>query len=142
MLLRDVMTPNVAVIPPQATIKEAAERMRSQDIGVLPVCDADHVLGMITDRDIAVRAVAQGADPAKTAVRDAMTPKAICCYDDEEIDKAIDLMEKKQIRRLMVCDHNDRPVGIVSLGDLALRLHSAHVSSEVLENVSKSALHA
>jgi CBS domain-containing protein len=138
MLLRDVMTSSLEVIEPQATVKEAAEKMRLQDVGVLPVCEADRLVGMITDRDIAVRAVAQGRDPIATQVRDAMTPDVICCFDDDDVQKAIALMEEKQIRRLMVCDHSKHPIGIVSLGDLAVRLHNEHLSGEVLENVSKS----
>jgi CBS domain-containing protein len=71
-----------------------------------------------------------------------MTCDAICCFDDDDVQKAIGLMEEKQIRRLMVCDRDQRPVGIVSLGDIAVRLHSEHLSSEVLENVSRSRAHA
>src|SRR5687768_4669171 len=74
MQLSEILTRNVETIPPQATVREAAQRMRSMDVGSLPVCDGERLLGMITDRDIAIRAIADGRDPARTEVRDAMTP--------------------------------------------------------------------
>jgi CBS domain-containing protein len=92
---------------------------------------------MITDRDITVRAVADGRDPRQSTVREAMTGQAIFCYEDEEIERAARLMEEKQIRRLPVFDRNQRLCGIVSLGDLATRLGDDRLSGEVLEQVSE-----
>jgi CBS domain-containing protein len=137
MQLKDVMTRNVEDIPPQASLKEAAEKMRSLDVGALPVCENDKLVGMITDRDIAVRAVAEGQDPNRAKVRDAMTNQMFYCYEDEDVQKAAKLMEEKQIRRLPVFDRSQRVCGIVSLGDIATRTHDEHLSAEVLEQVSE-----
>ena len=137
MQLRDLMTRSVQDIPPAATLKEAAEKMRSLDIGALPVCDNNQLVGMITDRDITVRAVADGRDPNQAKVRDAMTGQLAYCYEDEDVQKAVKLMEEKQIRRLPVFDRNQRLCGIVSLGDIATRTHDERLSGEVLEQVSE-----
>src|SRR5687768_16981474 len=102
MLLRDVMTPGIADIPPQATLAEAAQRMKSLDVGALPVCDNDRLVGMITDRDITVRAVANGCDPRNTPVEHAMSADVFYCYEDEPVESAAKLMEEKQIRRLPI----------------------------------------
>ena len=140
MQLKDVMTRKVQDIGPQASLKEAAEKMRTLDIGALPVCENDKLVGMITDRDIAVRAVAQGQDPNRATVRDAMTGQMFFCYEDEDVQKAAKLMEEKQIRRLPVFDRSKRFCGIVSLGDIATRIHDEHLSAQVLEQVSEPAI--
>ena len=135
MMLKEVMTRGVAEISPQATLKQAAEQMRSLDIGALPVCSENRFVGMLTDRDIAVRSVAAGRDPNATTVSDVMTPNVAWCFDDEEVSKAAQIMEEKQIRRLLVFDHNDNVVGIVSIGDLARHTHDRNLCGEVLERV-------
>lgn len=139
MLIRDMMTPNVDVIRPDATLQEAAQKMRSLDVGPLPVCDGERLVGMLTDRDITVRATAEGKDPKSTPVRDVMTPDVIYCHDDRDLDEAARLMERHQIRRLLVMDKNQRLVGIISLGDLATRSdrENEELDEEVLEQVSQ-----
>jgi CBS domain-containing protein len=139
MLLREVMTRQIAEIPPEATLQDAAARMKSLDVGVLPVCRNDKLIGMLTDRDIAIRAVAEGRDPTSTRVSDAMTPDVFFCFDDDDVEEAAKLMEDRQIRRLVVMDHNKHAVGIVSLGDLATRTHDDQLTGEVLECVSEPA---
>lgn len=136
MQLQDVMTHNVEEISPDATLKEAAQRMRSSDIGALPVCQNSQLVGIITDRDIAIRAVAEGGDPNGTFVREAMTPQPCFCYSDQNVEDAVHLMEEKQIRRLPVFDRNGRVCGIVSLGDIATRLRDERISGEALEQIS------
>jgi len=121
MQLKDVMTPGVEVISPEATVQEAAEKMRHLDIGPLPVCDGDRMVGMLTDRDITVRAVAEGCNPTTTTVREVMTPNLVYGFDDQEVEDATHLMEQYQIRRLPVLNRHKRLVGMVSLGDLAVR---------------------
>ena len=135
MLLRDVMTRGIENIRAEATLVEAAQRMRSLDVGALPVCQNDKLIGVITDRDIAIRAVADGCDPKATAVSDARD--LFYCYEDESVESAAKLMEEKQIRRLAVFDRKNRAVGIVSLGDLAVRNRDDRLSGEVLERVSE-----
>src|SRR5262252_3925739 len=120
MQLKEVMTPAVEVISPQASIREAAEKMRHLDIGPLPVCDGDRLVGMLTDRDITVRAVADGRDPVTTRVYEVMTPDVVYGFDDQDVQDAVRLMEQYQIRRLPVLSRSKRLVGIVSLGDLAI----------------------
>jgi CBS domain-containing protein len=137
MLLREVMTRDIQDVAPEATLKQAAEAMRSLDVGALPVCQNNKVIGMITDRDIAVRAVAEGRDPNQAQVRDAMTGELIYCYEDDTVESAARLMEEKQIRRLPVMDRNQCLCGIVSLGDLATRNRDDRLSGEVLERVSE-----
>lgn len=138
MLLREVMTRGIEEVPPEATLKDAARKMRELDIGVLPVCEDEHkVIGMITDRDIAVRAVALGRDPNSTKVREAMSSDLIFCHDTDSVEAAAKLMEEKQIRRLPILDKTQHLCGIVSLGDLATRDREEHISEEVLEKVSQ-----
>jgi len=137
MQLRDIMTREVHVIPPETSLRHAAQKMKSWDLGSLPVCQNDKVVGVITDRDIAVRAVAEGKNPESCCVGDAMTPELIYCYEDEDVEQAAMLMEQKQIRRLPVMDRNRHLVGIVSLGDLAVRQHDGSLSGEVLGQVSQ-----
>ena len=137
MQLRDVMTRQVEGVSPGATLQDAAQKMRSMDIGVLPVCQNDQLVGMITDRDIAVRSVAQGDNPKSAHVSDAMSPDLVFCYEDEDVEKAARLMEQRQIRRLPVLDRNRRLCGIVSLGDLATRQRDDQLSGAVLEQVSQ-----
>jgi CBS domain-containing protein len=137
MLLKDVMTRNVEEIPPQMTLQDAAAKMKSLDVGALPICENNKLIGMITDRDIATRAVAEGRDPKKTCASDAMTSGIVYCYEDEDTREAARIMEEKQIRRLLVFDRNQRAVGIVSLGDIATRIRSDQMSGEILGEVSK-----
>ena len=135
--LRDVMTPGVEVIHPHATVAEAAAKMRTLDVGVIPVCDGDRLVGMLTDRDIVIRTIAEQRDPKQTTVTEAMTPHVAYCFEDEEVQKAGMLMVEKQIRRLVVLDRDKRLVGIVSLGDLAVETDNTQLSGEVLEYVSQ-----
>jgi CBS domain-containing protein len=137
MQLRNLMSHDVTEIPPSASLREAAERMRSLDVGALPVCENHKLIGMITDRDITVRATADGRNPEEACVRDAMTRDLIFCYEDEDVERAAKLMEERQIRRLPVLDHDMKLTGIVSLGDLATRQSSDRLSGEVLEQVSR-----
>ena len=136
MLLRDMMSARVEDIPADATLMQAAEMMKQLDIGAIPVRENDRLIGMITDRDITVRAVAEGRDPKQVPVRDAMSRDVWFCYEDQSVESAARLMEEKQIRRLPVFDRTERAVGIVSLGDLAVRNHDDRLSAKVLERVS------
>src|SRR5437764_4004303 len=105
------MTPGGEVIAPEASIYEAAEKMRHLDVGPLPVCDGERLVGMLTDRDITVWAVAAGRDPLMTPVREVMTPEVVYGFDDQEVHEAARLMEQHQIRRLPVVNRQKRLVG-------------------------------
>jgi CBS domain-containing protein len=137
MKLAAIMTGGIETIAPQASLAEAAKKMASQDIGSLPVCTAERrVVGIITDRDITVRAVARGMDPNSTRVEEVMTRDVLSCSSDADVEQACELMEKRQVRRLLVTGEDDTPVGIVSLGDIALCLRESQ-SGEVLKKVSQ-----
>lgn len=118
--LKDIMTREVEIIGPDADLTEIAEKMKAEDTGVLPVCDGDRIRGMVTDRDIVIRALAEAKDPAQTRASDIMSRGVFYLYDDDPIEEAAELMRTHQIRRIIVVDRNKRLCGIVSLGDLAV----------------------
>ncbi len=132
--LADVMTPNVEVVGPDATLEEAAAKMADIEVGVIPVCDGQRLVGMLTDRDITIRAVARGAAPS-TPVREIMSTTVRWAYEDEPVEKAREAMKRHRIRRLPVLDRNKRLAGIVSLGDLAVESEMEE-AGEVLEQLS------
>ena len=138
MLVRDVMTHGAECIRPANSLVEAAQKMKDLDVGPLPVCgDNDRLVGMITDRDITVRATAEGCDPKTTQVKDIQTPEIIYCFDDQEVEEAARLMRENQVRRLVVLDRDKRLVGIVSLGDLAVETGNKKLSGGILQEVSQ-----
>ena len=137
MQIKDVMTRGVEVIRPEETLQAAARKMKSIDVGPLPVCDGERLVGMITDRDIIVRATAEGRDPKTTPVKEAMTPGIAYVFEDQDIDEAAQVMKERQIRRLVVLDRNKKLVGILSLGDLAADTQDERLSGDVLEKVSE-----
>jgi CBS domain-containing protein len=127
MQLRDVMTPDVYVFRPDATLQEAAQQMKASHVGSLLVHGGDQVIGILTDRDMTMRAVAEGRNPTTTKVRDIMKPDIIWCREDMDVASAIQLMKEKQIRHLAVGDAHQNLAGIVSLYALAL-----HTGDETL----------
>jgi len=137
MQVHELMTQDVECTRPEATIEQAAERMKTLGIGALPVSDNGRLVGVLTDRDIVVRSVSAGHDPRTERVRDVMTPDMVYCFQDEDITAAADLMRDNQIRRLPVLDHNQRLVGIVSLGDLAVEAGVEYLAGQTLEGISE-----
>jgi CBS domain-containing protein len=117
-LVRDVMTSPVVAVPESASLMEAAQHMRSSDIGDVLVVDGDRVRGIITDRDIVIRALAEGRDPASTTVGEIASRDTVVIEPDRPAHEAVELMRDRALRRLPVCE-NDRLVGVVSLGNLA-----------------------
>jgi CBS domain-containing protein len=140
MKVKDIMTSNVECVWPEDTLQEAALKMKEMGIGPLPVCDRLHIVGMLTDRDIAIRGVAAGRDPRSTKVRDVMTCEVIRCFEDEEVEEAERLMQSRQVRRILVVNRDERLVGIVSLGDLAAETGNPQRVGEVLQDVSEPAI--
>ncbi len=118
-MVSEVMTTNVKVAAPDQTLQQVAGMMADLDAGVIPVRDNDRLIGMITDRDIAVRAVAQGLPP-DTQVRQVMTKEIKYCFDDDNVDEVARNMADIKVRRLPVINHDKRLVGIFSLGDMAV----------------------
>ena len=137
MQVFEVMTPDVVSVTPEVTLMDAARTMKHLDIGPLPVCAGDRLLGMITDRDITVRATAEGRDPCQTAVSEVMTTDVVCCHEAADIREAAKLMQEAQLRRLLVVDDKGHLVGIVSLGDLVLQTGDKKLAGKTLEKVSE-----
>ncbi|HEY7321000.1 MAG TPA: CBS domain-containing protein [Candidatus Binatia bacterium] len=140
MRLGEVMTRDVEVIGSDASLAEAASKMKDLDVGLIPVCDGGELKGTLTDRDITVRATAEGCDPSNTRVSDIMSQDIVYCFEDQEIEEAISLMEAQQIRRLPILSQEKRLVGIVSLGDLAVHSGQNELLGETLKEVSRPAI--
>jgi CBS domain-containing protein len=121
MYVREVMTSRAEWIPPTLSVAEAARKMRDQKIGCLPVGDNDRLVGILTDRDIVCRAVADGADLATTTAADVMTKGITYCFEDDTIEAAIDQLEANRIHHIPVLSRQKRMIGILALSDLALR---------------------
>lgn len=129
------MSSNPVVVDANASIDLAARLMSDNDIGVLPAEENGQLKGIITDRDITIRAVAKQLDPKITTVADVMTPKVFACYEDQEVDEVATEMESRQVRRVVVFDRENHLVGIISIGDFAE--HGARkTAADVLEKVS------
>lgn len=117
--VKDVMSTNFKFMAPDSPVSKVAQQMRDLDCGFMPLAENDKMIGMITDRDITIRAVAEGKDPAKVMARDIMTEKTFYCYDDQDVEEVCNNMGEIQVRRLPVVNREKRLVGIVSMGDLA-----------------------
>lgn len=137
MKIKDIMTPEVETVSPDASLQEAAAKMRSCDCGAVPVVERDKVVGVITDRDIVVRAVAHGQDFFSRKVSDVMSSQVLSCYEDDDATKAEKIMEEKQVRRLIVLDKSNRLAGIVSIGDFATEGESEGKLGSVISHVSQ-----
>ncbi len=135
MLLKEIMTPHVEMIASNISVGDAASRMKELDVGVLPVKDADGIAGVVTDRDIVVRGVAEQKDPGATPISEVMTEKALSFPADTSLADARSAMEQHQIRRVLVVNDAHEVIGIVSLGDVAVRA-GEQVGGEVLQKVS------
>jgi CBS domain-containing protein len=125
--IAEIMTPNVQTIAPGDTIQRAAQLMDELNVGAIPVCEGDRVLGLVTDRDITVRATSVGKAPGETRVEEVMSAGVNYCFDDQPVDEVMEQMREVQVRRMPVMDRaTGKLIGIVALGDLATK-HSAEV---------------
>jgi CBS domain-containing protein len=131
-----VMTRDVEVIRPDATVQEAAQMMKDIDVGSLPVCDGRKLRGMITDRDVTIRAVAEGRDPRQTRVSEVMTSDVVYGRTGQDVVEIAEAMASHQIRRLPIVNEQDELVGIVALGDLAVDAEDEELGGDVLSDVS------
>ena len=136
MKVSKCMTRDVELVSPTQTIRDAAQMMADLDAGALPVQQDDRLVGVITDRDIAVRAVAQGKSP-ETPVRDVMSPEVLYCFDDQEIEDVSRNMGEVKVRRLPVVNRDKRLVGIISIGDLALKEEQT-LTGSTIARISKT----
>jgi FOG: CBS domain len=136
MKVREIMTTNVECIAPETTIQDAAERMKSLDVGFLPICEKDRLIGTLTDRDIVIRGIADNHDN-KTTARTVMTSDVYFCFETDDIEKCAEHMKDKDVRRMLVLDKGKRLVGIVSLGDLSKAQQEA--AGDALKDISEAA---
>jgi CBS domain-containing protein len=135
MKVRELMHKGVEIVTPDTPLMKLAKTMREKDIGAVPVATNGKLVGMVTDRDITVRAVANGKDLSKMTAEDVMTKGVVCCRDDDKLRDVIGMMEEKKIRRIPVTDENEHVVGMVSLGDISSGA-PARLSAEVLHAVA------
>ena len=140
MKVSEAMTRNVEFIQPNDSMQTAAQKMRDRDIGFLPVLEGDELVGVVTDRDIAVRAIASGIHPTSILGRELATSPVVYCFEDQDVEEAAHLMRQHQIRRLVILHRNNNQLaGVLSLGDLA-GIVKEKTSGKVLESVSTSNL--
>jgi CBS domain-containing protein len=135
MQVQEIMSHDVELIDPGSTVRDAACKMRAEDIGALPVGENDRLIGMITDRDIAIRCVADDRQPSKCMVREAMSKKVCYCFEDDDLDEAAQLMADHQVRRLPVLNQNKRLVGMISLADISRC--EPQIVKQALEGISQ-----
>jgi CBS domain-containing protein len=143
MLVKEIMTKNIRTITSDSNIKEAAEKMKTASVGALPVNELGEsiwvaeTMGMITDRDIVLRVIADDKDPATTKVSEIMTSAVYCCSENDSIEKAAEIMAEKKVHRLVVLNKKALVTGIVSLGDLAVKAEDAQLTSKVVKKASE-----
>ena len=139
MKVREIMSSPVKQISSSAMVSEAADKMKTFDVGALPILEDNKIVGMLTDRDIVVRTIAMDMDPKMTVIKDIFTPEVLCCFEEDDISAAAKIMEDNQVRRLVVLDNEKTVVGMISLGDLALKTSNDHLAYEILERVCEPA---
>jgi CBS domain-containing protein len=137
MNVSEIMTTNIATAEPDSTLEEVATMMKDENVGAIPVVDNDELVGIVTDRDIVVRCIAEGKDPSECEAEEIVTEDLETVSPDDDVRRAAEIMQRKQIRRLPVCDENGKLVGMLSLGDIAVKQSNDGVSGETLEQVSQ-----
>lgn len=139
MLIQEVMTQAPEMIAPDATVEHAARRMGELDVGFIPIAEGDSLIGVVTDRDIAIRAVADGRDPKQTTVKDIMSQDMVSISQDQSLEDAANLFKQHRVRRLLVRDDQQRLIGVLSLGDVAVATGNHELYGDALEKVSQPA---
>ena len=133
MKVRDLMHKGIEIMPPDTPVTKLAKKMREKDIGAIPVGSNGELVGMVTDRDITVRAVASGKDLSQLTAHDVMTKGVFCCRDTARVKDVVQMMEEKKIRRVPVTDEKDQVIGMISLGDIS---DAGKMTREVMKAVS------
>lgn len=139
MRVRDIMTKNPLIIPEETSVQDAARMMRDHKIGLVPIGDKEKIVGVITDRDIAIRVTAESKDPKHTPVREVMTQDGAYCFEDQDIEDACFMMENKHVRRLLVFDRMRDLVGLLSVDDVAARARKEKLAGYALSKLTKVA---
>lgn len=137
MRVSEAMSKKPIFLPPTASLKDAAVKMKELDCGFIPIGKNDKLIGAVTDRDIVLRTLAQGKDPNKATLKDVMSEHIEYCFEDENLDKAIEHMKNKQIHRLVVLNKNKRMTGILALGDIARKSHDDVQTGDAVEGILK-----
>lgn len=137
MRAKEVMSSNIRIIPSNTSIQAAAELMRQMDIGMLPVTEDGRIVGTLTDRDIAIRAVAEGADPGATPAREVMTRNVVSCYEDQDAREVASAMELNKVRRVVVVNRKNEAIGLISVDDLAMHPETKPFADAVVKQFSK-----
>ncbi|MBW8015504.1 MAG: CBS domain-containing protein [Planctomycetes bacterium] len=140
MLVKEIMTIGIETIDSDLNVCQAAKKMRSLGIGSLPVQQGNQIVGIISKKDIVNRCVAEDGDPLSMQISEIMTKEIATCWEDETIEEAAAILEQNQLHRLLVMSNENEPVGIVSLGDMAVKAHDEHLAWEVLERISEPAM--
>lgn len=137
MQAKELMSKKPEFLPPSATLKQAADQMRAHDYGFIPIGENDRLIGAVTDRDLAIKAVADGLDPNKKTIKEVMHKGIHFCFEEDSLEEVVQKMEKLQVRRLVVLNKDKRMTGIISLGDIATRSKNPELCSELTEAVSQ-----
>ena len=141
MKCKEIMTKDPVCCLPDDEVQKAAKLMKDEDVGVIPIIEDEEtksLLGIVTDRDLALRVVAEGRDVGSTRIKDVMTIGAVSCRPDDDLQKALDAMEENQVRRIPVVDNNRKIVGIIAQADVATRISEPQKTAAVVEEISKS----
>ncbi len=136
MQVKEIMTRDVEMINSDAGLPEVARRMKQLEVGALPIWEDEELVGIITDRDIVVRAIAEGKDTLNTPVSEIMTSEVFYCLENDDLYEAAKIMEEESIHRLLVLNNDGEPIGFVSLADFSVKCHNEHLVCEVLEQIS------
>jgi CBS domain-containing protein len=139
MKVQEIMTHDVEYIDPETPIGRAAQMMRDLDIGFLPVCENDRLVGTVTDRDITIQSVAQGRDPREAPVREIMNPQIFYRYEDDDVGEIARYMQEEEVRRMLILNRDKRLVGVVSIGDIARASGEKHLAGETLGHIAEAA---
>ena len=139
MKIQEVMTRKVEVIEPTLFIAKAAQKMKDLNIGFLPICENDKLIGTVTDRDITIRSVAQGRDPRLAPVREIMSQQVFYCYEDDDVEHVTEYMKEREVRRMVILNREKRLVGVVSLGDIAKAYGEQQLAGETLGDIAEAA---
>jgi len=137
MQVKEIMTKDFEMINSSETLIDAAGKMKSLNVGVLPVREGNKIVGLLTDRDIVIRALAANRDSRTTTVKDVMSSEIARCTTEDSVDDASGIMRENKVRRLLVVDNDGTPVGIISLGDIAAKTESEQLAGQTLEDVSQ-----
>ncbi len=141
MAIAKFMTSDAQCISASSSITTAAQRLRDLDVGALPVCEGDRLVGIVTGRDLAVRGLAEDLSPATTPVREVMTPEVIFAFEDQDVKVATTIMGKHRIRRLPIMNRQKQLVGIVTLGDIAQKSEGTDLCGRTLKGISRPVPH-